>query len=110
MWSDRSAQGLRVEALGDYRWSLTRKDVDAALIHVSDHWHARMSVNAMKAGRSVHSETPMARAIGQEPGLPRLGTRFACEQHGPAAPGQTHAGTVHPWNRGIPAEAARLAP
>jgi predicted homoserine dehydrogenase-like protein len=37
----------------DYREILNRKDIDAIVIASSDNWHARISMDAMNAGKSV---------------------------------------------------------
>src|SRR4029077_16740272 len=48
---------------------LARKDVDAVLICVPDHWHAKMSIDAMKAGKAVYCEKPMIRSVGEGPSV-----------------------------------------
>jgi predicted dehydrogenase len=49
----------------DYREILNRKDIDAVVIASSDNWHARISMDAMNAGKSVYCEKPMVHKLSE---------------------------------------------
>jgi len=47
----------------DFRELLARGDLDTAMIAVPDHWHALISIAALKAGLDVFGEKPLARSV-----------------------------------------------
>jgi predicted dehydrogenase len=56
-------------ALRDHRQVLDRKDVDAVLIAVPDHWHMPIAIDALNAGKDVYVEKPLTLAIAEGPAI-----------------------------------------
>ncbi len=63
----RTAAGRegKIEVYEDYRALLDRQDIDAVFIGTVDHWHARVAMDAMEAGKHVYCEKPMTRYLGE---------------------------------------------
>ena len=47
----------------DYRKLLANKEIDAVVIGTPDHWHCKIMVDAVKAGKHVYVEKPIANTI-----------------------------------------------
>jgi len=51
----------------DHRKLVDEKGIDAVLIATPDHWHARIAIDALNAGKDVYVEKPLTRRIEEGP-------------------------------------------
>src|SRR5262245_50111239 len=49
----------------DYRDLIARDDIDVVLIGAPDHWHAKMTIDACRAGKDVYVEKPLTLTIDE---------------------------------------------
>jgi predicted dehydrogenase len=72
---DRAGRG-RAKSFRDYRCVLDCSDVDAVSIATPDHWHTKIAIEALEAGKHVFCQKPLTLTLEEN----RL-MRRACEKH-----------------------------
>ena len=61
----RASFGSTPKIFEDYQEMLDRKDIDVVLIGAPDHWHSKMLIDAVRAGKDVYREKPLTLTIDE---------------------------------------------
>jgi predicted dehydrogenase len=73
VWRTRAekAQSLAPDSklFDDHRKLLEMPGLDAVIIATTDHWHSRIAIDALKAGKDVYVEKPLTRTIEEGAGI-----------------------------------------
>ena len=64
-------QNKDCKAYHDYRELLARKDIDAVMIAVPDHWHELVATEAARHKKAVYGEKPLAHTIAEQQAIVR---------------------------------------
>ena len=68
--------GEKCKTYGDYRQVLDRKDIDLVTIGTPDHWHVKIAIEALEAGKHVFCQKPLTLTLEENQLI-----RRACQKH-----------------------------
>jgi predicted dehydrogenase len=62
----------------DYREMMERKDIDAVMLAVPDHWHNLVATEAARRKKDIYSEKPLARTIAEQQSIVKAVQKNKC--------------------------------
>jgi predicted dehydrogenase len=62
---NKEVAGGKADIYEDYRKLLDRKDVDVVTISTPDHWHTKIAIDALRAGKDVYCQKPLTLTIDE---------------------------------------------
>jgi predicted dehydrogenase len=74
--ADKNIGKGTAEVYTDYRKVLERKDIDVVSIVTPDHWHVKIAIEALQAGKHVFCQKPLTLTLEEN-----LLVRAACEKY-----------------------------
>lgn len=72
---DKLGKG-KADAYGDYRKVLERDDIDVVSVVTPDHWHVKIAIEALQAGKHVFCQKPLTLTLEENQLI-----RNACRKH-----------------------------
>jgi predicted dehydrogenase len=65
LYRDHKARPPEISVYGNYQELLERKDIDAVVISLPDHWHAQMALAATLAGKDIYLQKPFTMTLAE---------------------------------------------
>ena len=69
-------QGTPLAEYTDYRRILDRDDIDVVIVATPDHWHTKICIEAMQAGKHVFCEKPLTLTIEENQLIRNAGRKY----------------------------------